>query len=106
MKQVAKGHARNHGGEDELMLESKRYGCLQQEQPEEEEAAGGWGWGGPKQCCQCACKRAERLELWMKREAGSKQDKVVPVQHKQCWSGQVNSEAAAAGAYAGCSFLP
>lgn len=45
MKQVAKGHARNHGGEDELMLESKRYGCLQQEQPEEEEAAGGWGWG-------------------------------------------------------------
>lgn len=45
MKQVAKGHARNHGGEDELMLESKRYGCLQQEQPEEEEAAGGWGGG-------------------------------------------------------------
>lgn len=42
---MAKGHARNHGGEDELMLESKRYGCLQQEQPEEEEAAGGWGWG-------------------------------------------------------------
>ena len=35
------GHARNHGGEDELMLESKRYGCLHQEQPEEEEAVRG-----------------------------------------------------------------
>lgn len=52
------------------MLESRSYGCLQQEQPKRRKQP-----GGLKQCCQCACKRAERLELWIKREAGPSRTK-------------------------------
>lgn len=40
MSQAAKGHDRSHGGEDELMFESKKYGYLQQEWPEVEAAKG------------------------------------------------------------------
>lgn len=81
------------------MLESERYSCLQQEQPEGEEAA-----KEPEAVLPPCLQKNWETGAVGEEESRSKQDKMDPAPHSQGWSGHVDPEAA--GAYAGCSFLP